>query len=179
MPIMNYTVRPATSNDVPALNKLVNSAYRGESSKAGWTTEADMLGGQRIDEERLSELMTDPRQTILCLVDEADVITGAVCLERNDKTACWYLGMLTIKPTLQAAGLGRKLMQAAEEFAVRFGAKEMTLGVIQVRTELMAWYERRGYIKSGEIIDFPYGDTRFGEPKRDDLHFVMFKKSIC
>ncbi len=177
---MKNTVRRAENTDAPALNALVNSAYRGESSKKGWTTEADFLGGQRIDEARLLELMSDPANTILCMVDGTNVIIGTVSLEKfeDDNGVGCYLGMLTIQPTAQTIGLGKSLMLEAEEFARKWGAARMTLGVIQLRPELMAWYERRGYRKNGDIVAFPYGDTRFGEPKRDDLHFVMFEKFL-
>ncbi len=175
---MKTTFRAALESDVSALHALVNSAYRGESSKAGWTTEADFLGGQRIDPERLTELIRDPRQTILCLFDESNRLIGTVCLERTDGGRAFYLGMLTVNPSLQTAGLGKKLMIHAEAFAIQAGAVEMTLGVVSPRVELMAWYERRGYKKTGQTLPFPYGDVRFGEPKRDDLHFVMFAKPL-
>ena len=177
---MNYKIRRAEASDVSILNALVNSAYRGESSKKGWTTEADLIGGQRVDDARLIELLSKPRSYILCLLEETGSICGCVSLEAfEDETGpgC-YLGMLTVRPTLQTDGLGKKLMLEAENFARELGATRMTLGVIQIRTELMAWYERRGYRKNGEIKPFPYGDDRFGEPKRADLHFVMFEKAL-
>jgi GNAT superfamily N-acetyltransferase len=105
---------------------------------------------------------------------------SSVCLdwfEDENGVGC-YLGMLTVEPTSQTGGVGKQMMAAAEAAARAWGARRMTLGVINFRTELMAWYERRGYRKTGEILPFPYGDTRFGEPKRDDLHFVMFSKSL-
>lgn len=177
---MKYLVRRAEKTDAAALNTLVNSAYRGDSSKKGWTTEADLLGGQRIDEERLIKLIDHPLKAILRMVDEKSEIIGTVSLERfeDSKGVGCYLGMLTIRPTAQTGGLGKTMMLEAEEFARKWGATRMTLGVIQLRGELMAWYERRGYKKNGEIQAFPYGDVRFGEPKRDDLHFVMFEKSL-
>lgn len=177
---MEYTVRRANELDVSKLNVLVNSAYRGESSKKGWTTEADFLGGQRIDEARLRALLLEPKTAILCLVDDADNVFGCVCLEgfEDKKGQGCYLGMLTVKPTAQTGGLGKTLMSEAENFARASGAKRMTLSVIQIREELMAWYERRGYRKTGEIAPFPYGDVRFGEPRRDDLQFVTFEKLL-
>jgi GNAT superfamily N-acetyltransferase len=176
---MNVSV--ASKADVPALNRLVNSAYRGESSRAGWTTEADILGGQRIDEARLSEVLSDPKQRLLCLRDDFDEVIGCVCLEQytdSHGVSCCYLGMLTINPEKQTGGLGKFLIARAEEFARAWGAIRMSLTVIHVRTELMAWYERRGYKRTGETEPFPYGDKRFGLPQRDDLHFVVFEKSL-
>ncbi|CAN5690002.1 GNAT family N-acetyltransferase [soil metagenome] len=177
---MKYTSREALDSDVPRIHELVNSAYRGESSKKGWTTEADILGGQRIDPEALRTILADSSKTILCLIETPNKIIGTVCLERfeDERGVGVYLGMLTIEPTAQTAGLGKRLMQACEEFAKRWGGRRITLGVINVRTELMEWYERRGFVKSGLIEPFPYGDARFGEPKRPDLNFVMFEKPI-
>lgn len=176
---MNVSV--ASTADIAALNRLVNSAYRGESSRAGWTTEADILGGQRIDEGRLRDILSDPKQRLLCLRDDSDEVIGCVCLEQytdRDGVSCCYLGMLTINPEKQTGGLGKFLIARAEEFARAWGAIRMSLTVIHVRTELMAWYERRGYIRTGETEPFPYGDERFGLPQRDDLHFVVFEKSL-
>lgn len=173
-------VRLSTSVDVPSLHRLVNSAYRGASSRKGWTTEADFLGGQRIDEARLSEMLADKNQKILCLVDVNGLIIGCVNLQKFEdaKGVGCYLGMLSIDPEAQASGLGKQLMTEAQKFARAWGAKRITLTVIQVRTELMAWYERRGFVKTGEREDFPYGDIRYGEPTRDDLYFVKFEKTL-
>lgn len=171
------TVRLAQQSDVPRLHALVNSAYRGERSKLGWTTEADFLGGQRIDEERLREILADPNQRILCLLDADAKIIATVGLERGEGPA-YHLGMLTVEPTAQTGGLGKLLIAAAEQYVRSWGATSLTLSVIHVRQELMEWYERRGYKKTGATAPFPYGDVRFGEPKRDDLHFVEFEKKL-
>lgn len=178
---MNYTTRLALDSDVDRIHELVNSAYRGESSKRGWTTEADILGGQRIDPARIREILTNPAQAILCLIDDTQKIVGVVCLERVDGEGGVgvYLGMLTIQPTAQTAGLGKLLMRESEKFARAWGATYIELSVINLRPELMAWYERRGFKKTGDIEPFPYDDIRFGEPKRDDLHFVMFAKRLA
>lgn len=179
-----YTTRKATEADVSRIHELVNSAYRGESSKKGWTTEADIVGGQRIDAEKIRELLRHHDKAILCLVESSSQneceTVGTVCLERfEDEVGIGvYLGMLTVQPTSQNAGLGKFLMSESETFARAWGATRMILGVINVRSELMLWYQRRGYEKTGEIKPFPYGDIRFGEPKRPDLNFVMFSKSL-
>jgi GNAT superfamily N-acetyltransferase len=177
---MNYSSRVATEKDVSRINELVNSAYRGESSKVGWTTEADLLGGQRIDSERVAELIRDPNQRILCLCDSKGIIVSVVNLRRFQDVrgpGC-YLGMLTVEPLAQAQGIGRAMLFEAEKFAREWGANRITLTVIQLRTELIGWYERRGYRQTGEFEEFPYGDTRFGQPKRDDLHFIVFEKEL-
>jgi ribosomal protein S18 acetylase RimI-like enzyme len=144
------SIIPAALIDVPELTALINSSYRGESSKKGWTTEANLIGGQRIDNESLTEQMEDPNAVVLKNTDDTGKITGCVYLQkRGDKL---YLGMLTVSPLLQANGLGRQLLQAAEDYARSINYHTITMTVITTRTELVNWYERRGYQKSGEII---------------------------
>lgn len=143
-------ITPATLTDVPELVVLINSAYRGESSKKGWTTEANLIGGQRIDDEGLSEQMSDPDAVILKHTNEDGLITGCVYLQKRGEKL--YLGMLTVSPTLQANGLGRKLLTAAEDYARNINYHTITMTVITTRTELLDWYERRGYAKTGEVI---------------------------
>lgn len=174
------TVRCAVVTDAPALEALVNSAYRGDSSRAGWTTEADLLGGQRVDVEGLRALIMrgaiDGGAVVLLNEDAAGI---AACVELEPTGTSCYLGMLTIRPSSQAGGLGRRLLSAAERFATeRLGTREMQMTVILQRTELLAWYERRGYRRTGVRKPFPYGDQRFGLPKRPDLEFEVLAKSL-
>jgi GNAT superfamily N-acetyltransferase len=172
----NLSSRRATVEDVPALVALVNSAYRGESSKQGWTTEADLLDGQRTDPVNVRSLLNDPGSAIILLF-EGNEIVGSVLLQRDGDHA--YLGMLTVMPTRQAFGLGRQLLARAEAFVLdQWGLSRIEMTVIQKRAELIAWYERRGYRLTGETRPFPYGDERFGLPKRDDLEFVVMQKSL-
>ena len=169
----------ATDAELDTVSALVNSGYRGESSRAGWTTEADFLGGQRTDVEALREdLAARPGATILTLRDEpGGVLLGSVWLEPQAADA-WYLGMLTVRPDLQARRLGRTLLAEAERYAASRGARRMRLSVITVREPLIRWYERRGYTRTGELLAFPYGDERFGIPLRDDLRFEVLEKSL-
>jgi ribosomal protein S18 acetylase RimI-like enzyme len=144
------SIIPATLTDVPELTALINSSYRGESSKKGWTTEANLIGGQRIDNESLAEQMEDPNAVVLKNTDDTGKITGCVYLQKHgDKL---YLGMLTVSPLLQANGLGRQLLHAAENYARSINYHTITMTVITTRTELVNWYERRGYQKTGEVI---------------------------
>jgi ribosomal protein S18 acetylase RimI-like enzyme len=167
-------ILPATANDIPALVNLINSAYRGEGSKKGWTTEADLLGGIRTDEKSLSDMMNKPAAVILVCRSEANVITGCVYLQKQDNKL--YLGMLTVSPELQAAGIGRQLLAAAEAHAKNTACSAITMTVISVRHELVAWYERHGYHKTGETKPFPT-DPAFGIPKQP-LEFVVMDKII-
>jgi ribosomal protein S18 acetylase RimI-like enzyme len=168
--------RVATEADAPALAGLVNSAYRGKSSRAGWTTEADLLGGQRVDVDRLNEIIGTPQNVIL-VHEQGGEPVACVHLEQTGDHC--YLGMLTIRPTLQGTGLGRQILEAAEEFAVQYwGSRSMHMTVITQREELIAWYERRGYRRTGTRKPFPYGDERFGIPRRDDLVFDVLSKPL-
>ena len=167
----------ASAADVAAIVDLVNSAYRGETSRAGWTTEADLLGGQRTDAAGVAGLIDAPDGVLLTLRSGAS-LSACVHLEKRPGALC-YLGMLTVRPDLQSAGIGRRLLAAAEEFARReFGAATIEMTVIDVRTELIDWYRRRGYESTGEIRPFPYGDARFGLPRRDDLRFLVLRRRI-
>jgi ribosomal protein S18 acetylase RimI-like enzyme len=166
----------ATPADVPALHDLVESAYRGERSKAGWTSEADLLGGQRTDPRMLARVIADTAQAILVFKDE-DGIKGCVTVEQRADHG--YIGMVSVRPTAQGAGLGRAMLNAAETHLVReWGMARARMTVIAQRDTLIAWYERRGYVLTGDTAPFPYGDPQFGTPKRDDLYFVILEKQL-
>ena len=170
---------PVTDADLPQLAEFVNAAYRGDSSRLGWTTEADFLGGQRTDVATLREEMAEkPGALMLALRDAAGgPLLGCVWLEPENPDV-WYLGMLTVRPDMQGRQLGRALLSEAEAFVRARGAARMRLGVLNVRDVLIGWYERRGYARTGETHPFPYGDERFGIPVRDDLCFTMLEKSL-
>jgi ribosomal protein S18 acetylase RimI-like enzyme len=164
----------ATIEDVKALNNLVQSAYRGESSKKGWTSEADLLGGIRTTEKGLLETIQTPKTSIF-MYSEDDKILGCVMLAEKENAL--YLGMLTVSPDLQGGGIGKKLLKYAEIFAQENGLNKIEMTVISVRSELIAWYERNGYTKTGETKPFPMDDPNFGEPKQH-LEFIVMEKRL-
>lgn len=170
---------PATPGDLDAVADLVNSAYRGDSSRQGWTTEADMLGGQRTDAGTLArDLAAKAQAVLLTLRDEpGGPLLGCAWIEPAGGEA-WYLGMLTVRPDLQDRKLGRTMLEAAEAHAKDLGAGRIVMTVVQVRDTLIAWYQRRGYALTGETRPFPYEDRRFGEPLRDDLAFVVLERAL-
>lgn len=179
---MTSALRPATQADVNALHALIESAYRGDSAKRGWTHEADLLGGQRTDVAGLKDILSDPNQTLLVAQDDDGALIGCVLIVdkgERDGARIGYLGMLTVRPDLQAAGLGRQLVAAAEDHARGFGARIMEMTVIKSRRELIDWYIRRGYHDTGREEPFPLDDIRFGLPKTRDLVFVVLAKGLA
>ena len=168
--------RFATSADVDDVVSLVESAYRGETSRAGWTTEADLLGGQRTDRDEIADVIADAKaRLLLCLRDGQ--LAGCVLARLQGGEG--YIGMLAVRPTEQGSGVGRQLLREAEKTLGRkFGASSAHMTVIRQRTELIAWYERRGYHRTGKTEPFPYGNPRFGVPNRADLEFLVLEKQI-
>jgi ribosomal protein S18 acetylase RimI-like enzyme len=171
------TFRDAVEADVDALVALIESAYRGDDSRAGWTTEADILEGQRTDPEGVRAVVKSPDSRLLTV--ERDGRTVACCqLEHRGDHA--YFGMFAVSPALQGAGLGKVIIAEAERAAREsWGVTEMHMTVISVREDLIAWYERRGYRRTGRTTPFPYGDERFGVPLRDDLRFELLVKELA
>jgi GNAT superfamily N-acetyltransferase len=169
--------RDAGFGDVPSIVALVESAYRGESSKQGWTTEADLLDGQRTDPDGVRALIEAEGSRIV-LVERDGVLLASAHLERHGDWA--YFGMFAVRPDLQGGGIGNAVMAACERIARDdWRCSEMRMTVISVRPELIAWYERRGYRATGETKPFPYGDARFGLPRRDDLEFIVLAKQLA
>ncbi|MFF9173355.1 GNAT family N-acetyltransferase [Streptomyces sp. NPDC014793] len=170
------TFRDAGDADVDALVALIESAYRGDASRAGWTTEADILEGQRTDPEGVLEVIKAPDSRLLT-VEQGGRIVACCQLEHRGDAA--YFGMFAVSPALQDAGLGKAVIAEAERQAhATWGVGEMHMTVISVREDLIAWYERRGYRRTGRTTPFPYGDERFGIPQRDDLRFELLVKPL-
>lgn len=170
------TFRTASPADVPAIVSLVESAYRGEASRTGWTTEADLLDGQRTDAAQVSELLAGDGSLIL-LAERDDEMIACCHIERRDGYA--YFGMFAVSPAAQAGGIGRAMLGEAERRARdEWDTTEMRMTVLTAREDLIAWYERRGYNRTGEHAPFPYGDERFGVPRRDDLQFETLVKAL-
>jgi GNAT superfamily N-acetyltransferase len=170
------TFRPATYDDVPAIVALVESAYRGDSSRAGWTTEADLLDGQRTDPDDVRECIAKPRSVVL--LAERDGVLVA-CAHIAEREGAGYFGMFSVVPGLQGGGVGKAVLAEAERIVREdFELAALRMTVIDVRDELIAFYERRGYARTGLTKPFPYGDERFGKPKRQDLRFEVLEKRL-
>ena len=162
----------ATPADAAHLARHVNAAYRGDTARQGWTTEADLLDGQRIDEAGMRELLAQPHAAMLLAQNEAHELLGSFYAQLKGDIV--YLGMLAVSPTLQAQGVGKFLLEAAEAYGRQHGCTTSRMTVISVRTELIAYYERRGYHLTGASEPFPT-DPRFGIPKQPLVLWVMEK----
>lgn len=169
-----YTIAPATVLDVADIMHLVNNAYRGETAKKGWTHEANLLDGIRTDAQSLTDLFSDKKAILLKSIHAAHQLVGCVYLKGiEDKL---YLGMLTVKPTLQGRGIGKQLLHAAEAYAKDMNYKAIVMTVISVRHELIDWYQRHGYTPTGQTEPFP-DDPRLGIPKQP-LEFIVMQKVL-
>jgi GNAT superfamily N-acetyltransferase len=178
----------AGAADVGAVVDLVQAAYRGESSRAGWTTEADLLDGARTDAEAVAAVIADPHSVLLLgrrpgggeRGDRPAILPEACCHLRDEGGGVAYFGMFAVCPGLQGGGIGRAVIAEAERrVAAVWGAHEMRMTVIAQRTDLIAWYVRLGFAPTGETQPFPYGDERFGIPKRPDLEFSVLSKAVA
>lgn len=207
------TYRFASESDVPAVVALVESAYRGQSSRAGWTTEADLLEGQRTDATMVTGALARPGAWVLLAFDGPTLVacceltepggtkdasasgtrgssageheTAPVdrephgCSPESASTGAAYLGMFAVRPTLQGGGVGRAVLDEAARIARDdWHAEALELTTIKQREELIAWYERRGFTRTGELRPFPYGEPRYGIPQRDDLEQAVLRKAL-
>ena len=173
----SLTFSLATVACAESVAELVNAAYRGTSAETGWTSEAHLLGGQRIDPNMVADLLQEPDSGII-LLHVAGCLKGCVHVKKLDPAHA-YLGLFAIRPASQGRGLGTRLMAYAERWARdrwRIAAIEIT--VIPLRRELVAWYGRLAYRATGETRPFPYGDHRFGLAKRDDLVLDVMRKTL-
>jgi ribosomal protein S18 acetylase RimI-like enzyme len=171
--------RDATPADIEAIVALVESAYRGESSRAGWTTEADLLDGRRTDADAVGDIVAAPDSRMLLVTTDDGELLGCCQLQRRPSSVA-YFGMFAVSPTLQGGGIGHALLAEAERIArTGWGATSMEMTVLTQRRDLIAWYQRRGYQPTGASEPFPSHDRRFGLPRRDDLRFDVLAKPLA
>jgi N-acetylglutamate synthase-like GNAT family acetyltransferase len=167
----------AQLSDAKKIADLVNSAYRGESSKKGWTTEAEILGGQRTDQKAIEEVMQTTNQYFL-LGKKDSKLFASVNLEKKDPATC-YFGMFAVNPDLQNSGIGKQMLAESEKFARDvLKCSLMEMSVITLRAELIDWYLRRGYQKTTELRPFPMHDERFGIPLKGHLEMLVLTKKL-
>lgn len=173
----DVTIRRAAAADAPAIAARAQSAYRGEGAKRGWTTEAHTIPGERIDATGVTALLAQPDSVVL-LAEQEGALVG--CVHVAASGGAGHLGLLAVDPARQAGGLGRRLVAAAEALARdRLGAGEMRMQVVHSRVELIAWYERQGYVRTGETAPFPFANADLGLATDVDLHFVVLTKPLA
>lgn len=164
----------ATVADIPAIKNLLNNAYRGETSKQGWTTEAGLITGDiRTTDEMLSGVMQKTGSIILIYRQDGK-ICGCVNLQQHGNKL--YLGMFSVSPQLQGGGIGKKLLQAAEQYALHVKCQSIYMSVISVRTELIDWYKRHGYTDTGERKAF--AEDGITGKHVQPLEFMMLEKLL-
>jgi len=168
------TISKALPHDAPELAQLVNAAYRGDTGRQGWTTEADLIDGSRTDAELIKAVIEKPDSMILKYVDEEKIIG---CVELRKEEDKLYLGMLTVNPTIQGKGIGKHLLIASEQEAINQNCHAIFMNVLTVRKELIDWYVRHGYSDTGERKPFAFTDPRFGFPKQTLEFMIMEKKT--
>lgn len=170
------TLRAATSADIDTIVALVESAYRGDASRAGWTTEADFLDGRRTGADDVANCLNRPRSQIRLAERNGTLLA---CAHVAEEDGAGYFGMFAVSPLAQGSGIGKLLLSDCERIAGdTWQLPSMRMTVIDIRDELIAFYERRGYRRTGQFKPFPYGDARFGLPKRDDLRFEILEKPL-
>lgn len=173
---MTLTFRAGTAADIAAVVPLVESAYRGDASRVGWTTEADFLDGRRTGPDDIEGILARPRSRLLLAEHDGALIA---CAHVADEDGAGYFGMFSVDPNQQGGGIGKAVLAEAERIArEEWQLPMMRMTVIDIRDELIAFYERRGYRRTGIKKPFPYGDARFGLPKRDDLRFEILEKAL-
>jgi ribosomal protein S18 acetylase RimI-like enzyme len=168
-------ITKATAEDVSSLNKLINSGYRGEYSKKGWTTEANILEGSRTNEAELTEIIGDAKNMMLKFTANNQIIGCVLLVEKEQQL---YLGMLTVSPELQNSGLGKKLLLEAEVHAKKLGLPTITMTVISLREELIDWYKRHGYADTGAREPFPVSDIHISIVEQP-LEFIVLEKKMA
>ena len=175
-PMSDLQFRAATPRDLDAIVALVTSAYRGDTSRAGWTTEADFLDGNRIDAEVLRADIERPGSRVLLAERDGELLA---CAHVSEEDGAGYFGMFSVVPGLQGCGIGKQVLAECERIARdEWQLPAMRMTVIDIRDELIAFYERRGYRRTGILKPVPYGDERFGLPRRDDLRFEVLEKAL-
>ncbi len=176
-PQISPVFRAAEVADIDAIVALVESAYRGESGLRGWTTESHLLEGRRTDAADVGALI-ERADSRLLLVECEGRLKASCHVERQGEVG--YFGMFAVDPGEQGSGLGKRVLAEAERIArEEWHCRAMRMTVIVQREELIAWYGRRGYRRTGEYQPFPYGDERFGIPRRDDLRFEVLLKEFA
>jgi predicted N-acetyltransferase YhbS len=170
---MNLTLRHATPADADAIAALVNAAYRPAKGQQGWTHESALVAGLRTDTAKVLAVLARADSVMLVAL-HAGAIVACVHVEREGSSA--GIGMLAVAPAQQGKGAGHWLLCEAERVAVHtFGAHTLKLVVISARQELVSFYARRGYRKTGAVSPYPAAQG-FGTPLSAGLTIEVLEK---
>lgn len=172
-----FLFKKAGEHEAEKIAALVNSAYRGDSSRKGWTTEADLVGGLRIDREGVLKHMSEPGAWFEVAYDNKNEMVASVFL-KEEPEGVLYLGMFAVNPDLQGQSIGKKFLEHVEQLVLKKKLKAIRITVIHLREELIAYYERRGFVKTGKSEPFLYNDPREGIALRNDLKLIELKKTV-
>ena len=175
MRFQNPNIHFATKEDIIPIKNLLNAAYRGEASRKGWTHEADLISGNvRTDEKNLSDVMEIPGSVFLKYLNEEGTIIG--CVNLQNQGTHLYLGMFSVNPEIQGQGIGKAILAAADEYAKYLGISIIKMTVISVRSKLIEWYNKNGFLPTGEII--PFKEDGLTGKHLQPLEFVVLKKVL-
>ena len=165
--------RTASKLDTEAIAQLVNKAYRPESGTPGWTHEADLVAGNRTSASQVAETISKPDSVILVGLKNSEIV-ACVHIEKDGNNS--YIGMLAVNPTVQGVGTGKQVLAYAENYAATvLGSEKFVMVVVSARTELISFYLRRGYQKTGSIMDYPLS-AGAGSPKHANLKIEVLEK---
>jgi ribosomal protein S18 acetylase RimI-like enzyme len=171
----NKNIVIATEVDITAIKDLLNITYRGEASKKGWTSEAALIAGDsRTDESTVSQVMQQAGNIFLKYLNDEHESIACVNLQQHGSKI--YLGMFGVMPHLQGTGIGKQLLKAAEEYALQAGCNAIYMSVISVRSELVDWYKRHGYIDTGKIV--PFKEDAISGRHLKPLEFMTLEKQL-
>lgn len=174
-PFLNPAISMATDAHIPALKELLNNTYRGDASRQGWTTEADLIAGDvRTDEKMLHDVLTKPGSVMLIYTLDDGQLIGSVNLQQHGSRI--YLGMFSVSPKLQGGGIGKQLLKAAEEYTLSAGCNCIYMHVISVRTDLIDWYKRHGYTDTGKRV--PFEEDGVSGKHLQKLEFMRMEKKL-
>jgi ribosomal protein S18 acetylase RimI-like enzyme len=173
-PFQDQKINFAAAADIAAVRDLLNSAYRGEGSQQGWTTEANLIAGDIRTTDKMLREVIEHAGSVILIYKENEEIAGCVNLQPHANRL--YLGMFSVSPQLQGAGIGKKLLQAAEEYALHVNCTTIYMSVISVRSELIDWYKRHGYIDTGEKK--PFAEDGITGKHLQPLAFMILEKSL-
>lgn len=167
--------RIATNKDVPELVGLINCSYRPRGDCAGWTHESNLIDGERINSQQLAELLERESSTVLLGLNKGEIVA---CVNINEEVGVIYLAMLTVTPSCQNFGLGKEMLQLAEEYAEnQYDASVLNLFVISQCKELYDFYLRRGYQSTEITSDYP-ANAGVGIPKVEGLKLSLLTKQL-